>query len=324
MTSTTANRSAWPGYVGIVAAVAAAAYVAHVSSGALKHLLDGQALDWSVLAQSSIDMAYLMALPILGAVLLIEVGVFGWQASPLRGLLKGKSSSHCSDIFYLAADLFGLTAILVVGFSLGLSLLIEAWLDAPRTWKPAADLPIWIAVPILFLVENLLQYWAHRFMHTKLMWPLHAVHHAASEMTVLSTVRHHPLDGFMAGLPVALLGAVLAFSPEAVFVTEMITALFTILLHSRLRLPAWFERHIIAGSRLHSIHHSVDPAHHGKNIGLLPVYDHLFGTFHWGDDSPVVVGVDDPRMDSGRPLRDTWIVFLVWFAGLRQALALKS
>lgn len=324
MTSTVTTRPALLGYVGIIAAVAAAAYVAHVGSGALKRPLDGQVMDWSVLAQSSIDTAYLMALPILGVILLAEVGVFGWRASPLRGLLKGKSSSHRSDVFYLTADLFGLTAILVVGFSLGLSLLFEAWLEAPRTWKPAADLSIWIAVPLLFLTENFLQYWAHRFMHTKLMWPLHAVHHAASEMTVLSTVRHHPLDGFMAGLPVAVLGAVLAFSPEAVFVTEIITATFTVLLHSRLRLPAWFERHIVAGSRLHWIHHSVDPADYGKNLGLLPIYDHLFGTFRWGDGKPVVVGVDDPRMDSGRPLHDTWVVFMVWFTGLRQAWAGKS
>lgn len=323
MTSTVTIRSAWRGYVGIVAAVAAAAYVAHVGSGALRRLVDGQGLDWSVLAQSSIDMAYLMALPILGVVLLAEVCVFGWRASPLHGLLKGKSRSHRSDIFYLAADLFGLTAILVVGFSLGLSLLIEAWLEAPRSWRPAADLPLLIAVPMLFLIENFLQYWAHRFMHTRLMWPLHAVHHAASEMTALSTVRHHPLDGFMAGLPVAVLGAVLAFSPEAVFVTEIITATFTFLLHSRLRLPVWFERYIIAGSRLHSIHHSIDPADYGKNIGLLPLYDHLFGTFRWSD-APVVVGVEDRRMDSGRPLYDTWAVFMMWFAGLRQALTAKS
>jgi sterol desaturase/sphingolipid hydroxylase (fatty acid hydroxylase superfamily) len=311
------------GYAGIIAAVAAAAYVVHVGSGALKRLVDGQALDWSVLAQSSVDTAYLMALPILAVILAAEVCVFGWRVSPLRGLFTGRSKSHRSDVFYLAADLFGLTAILVVGFSLGLSLMIEAWLEVPRTWKPAADLPLWIAVPVLFLVENLLQYWAHRFMHTKLMWPLHAVHHAASEMTALSTVRHHPLDGFMAGLPVAVLGAVLAFSPEAVFVTEIITATFTILLHSRLRLPAWFERYVVAGSRLHWLHHSIDPADYGKNIGLLPLYDHLFGTFRWSD-APVVVGVSDPRMDSGRPLHDTWVVFLVWFAGLRQASVARS
>lgn len=323
MTSTAATRPAWLGYVGIVAAVAAAAYAAHVGSAALRRLLDGQTLDWSVLAQSSIDMAYLMALPILAVVLVAEVCVFGWRASPLNGLLRGQSKSHRSDIFYLAADLFGVTAILVVGFSLGLSLLIEAWLEAPRSWKPAADLPLWLAVPALFLVENFLQYWAHRFMHTKLMWPLHAVHHAASEMTVLSTVRHHPLDGFMAGLPVAVLGALLAFSPQAVFVTEIITATFTILLHSRLRLPAWFERYVIAGSHLHAIHHSIDPADHDKNIGLVPLFDHLFGTFRWGDDASVVVGVSDPRMDSGRPLYDTWVVFLVWFTGLRQAIAVK-
>jgi len=324
MISTAANRPAWLGYAGIVSAVAAVAYVAHVGSGALKRFVDGQALDWGVLAQSSIDTAYLMALPIFGGVLLLEVCVLGWRSSPLRTLVTSRSSSHRSDVFYLAADLFGLTAILVVGFSLGLSLLFEAWLGAPRTWKPAADLPIWFAVPLLFVIENFLQYWAHRFMHTRLMWPLHAVHHAASEMTVLSTVRHHPLDGFMAGLPVAVLGAVMAFSAEAIFITEIITAILTVLLHSRLRMPAWVERYVIAGSRLHWVHHSADPDDHGKNLGMFPLVDRLFGTFRWRDSDPIAVGVDDPRMDSGRPLYDTWVVFVVWFTGLRQAWAVKS
>jgi hypothetical protein len=45
--------------------------------------------------------------------------------------------------------------------------------------------------------------------------------------------------------------------------------------------------------------------------------------FRWSD-APVVVGVSDPRMDSGRPLHDTWVVFLVWFTGLRQAWVAKS
>jgi sterol desaturase/sphingolipid hydroxylase (fatty acid hydroxylase superfamily) len=143
-------------------------------------------------------------------------------------------------------------------------------------------------------------------------------------MTVLSTVRHHPLDGFMAGLPVALLGAVMAFSPEAIFITEIITAVLTILLHSRLRMPAWVERYVIAGSRLHWVHHSADPADYGKNLGMFPLVDRLFGTFRWRDGEPAAVGVGDPRMDSGRPLYDTWVVFLVWLAGLRQVSSVKS
>ncbi|MBX3500012.1 MAG: hypothetical protein KF889_11245 [Alphaproteobacteria bacterium] len=85
MTSTAPPRPVWRGYAGIAAAVAVAAYAAHVGSAALKRLVDGAALDWRVFAQSSIDTAYLMVLPILAAILVVEVCVLGWRASPSAG-----------------------------------------------------------------------------------------------------------------------------------------------------------------------------------------------------------------------------------------------
>jgi hypothetical protein len=62
-------------------------------------------------------------------------------------------------------------------------------------------------------------------MHLPVMWPLHAVHHAAEDMTVLSTSRHHPLDGFIAGLWFALPAALVGFSPVAMAVPLMISGL---------------------------------------------------------------------------------------------------
>jgi sterol desaturase/sphingolipid hydroxylase (fatty acid hydroxylase superfamily) len=51
-------------------------------------------------------------------------------------------------------------------------------------------------------------------IHLPVMWPLHAVHHAAEDMTVLSTSRHHPLDGFIVGLWFALPAALVGFHPS--------------------------------------------------------------------------------------------------------------
>ena len=62
-------------------------------------------------------------------------------------------------------------------------------------------------------------------MHLPVMWPLHAVHHAAEDMTGLSTSRHHPLDGFIAGLWFALPAALVGFSPVAMAVPLMISGL---------------------------------------------------------------------------------------------------
>ncbi len=56
-----------------------------------------------------------------------------------------------------------------------------------------SELPFAAIVVIILLIVDLMSYLAHRFMHA-FLWYYHAVHHAAEEMSWLTTVRLHPVE----------------------------------------------------------------------------------------------------------------------------------
>lgn len=306
----------WWRHLTIIAAVAALAYGVAVVGAALSALNGGGNIDASLLVQwPLIDLAY-WYVPVLLAIFAFEVVHLGWRDSPLCRLLQGTKPSHRSDVFYLATELFGVGPLMVVVASLGISAGIDAVLAEPRSWRPAAGLPILIAALLFFLVESFTTYWSHRFLHTPLMWPFHAIHHAADEMTAVTTTRHHPIDsafgGVTSGVPAALLG----FAPDAIFAAMVASGIATTVLHTRLPILPWFEKYVVAGPRLHGIHHSSDPADHNSNFSLFPLYDRLFGTYRW-HERPLSFGAGDPRFDTGRPLHDMISAYEIWLVGLR-------
>src|SRR5579872_1089921 len=38
--------------------------------------------------------------------------------------------------------------------------------------------PLWLALPVSWVLFDFLGYWVHRAQHTRLWWPLHRVHHS--------------------------------------------------------------------------------------------------------------------------------------------------
>ncbi|MEO0604207.1 MAG: sterol desaturase family protein, partial [Myxococcota bacterium] len=58
----------------------------------------------------------------------------------------------------------------------------EGWL---ATW------PMWAMFGLLFVGDDLTQYWWHRMSHTPWMYPLHRAHHSASYMSVRLVYRNN-------------------------------------------------------------------------------------------------------------------------------------
>lgn len=131
--------------------------------------------------------------------------------------------------------------------------------------------------------------------HVPCLWELHKPHHTAEALTPLTNYRTHPLEsllflnilaltmGAAAGLCAAL------FGPGREATVDGRNALFlafwfTIghLQHTRLWItfPGPLGRLFISPAH-HQLHHSIDPRHHGKNLGsFLAVFDWMFGTLH--------------------------------------------
>jgi len=147
------------------------------------------------------------------------------------------------------------------------------------------------------LLIDLAVYVTHRLQHKiPLLWHFHSVHHSAEVMTPLTLYRMHPIDLVFTGVTVAVFtgicyGGLFYATGEApqqmtVFGLNIVVMLFYVfgynLRHSHVwfAFPQWVS-HILVSPAQHQIHHSSDPKHFDKNMGLIfAFWDWLFGTLY--------------------------------------------
>lgn len=145
-------------------------------------------------------------------------------------------------------------------------------------------LPDWLTIPLTVIVLDLAIYAQHVAFHAvPMLWRLHRMHHADTEIDVTTGARFHPIEILLSLLLkialVILLGApaagVLAFE-----VLLNVTAMFN---HSNVRLPAAIDRLlrlVVVTPDMHRVHHSVVPRETHANFGFnMPWWDRMFGTY---------------------------------------------
>lgn len=141
-----------------------------------------------------------------------------------------------------------------------------------------AHLPAIVQFVVLLILFDFLRYWEHRFEH-RFWWPVHAVHHAPTELHAANSYGH-PLQGvpefFLVSVPFSLVGGV---GIEMAAVLAVAVAFQNLAIHSPMRLHVGGFRRLFVDSRFHRIHHSVEPRHWHRNFGLVfSFWDRLFGT----------------------------------------------
>ena len=255
------------------------------------------------------------------AALILEVVLTGWAACSLRRLLIAPSDSARSDLFYLFLALSGGTAAAATLMSAGLVDAAVTLLDVRSHSGPLVGAPAWIAAPLLYLGMTFFNYWNHRLLHTRGLWRLHAVHHAATEFTIGTAARISPMEAILIAIPQAIPAALLGASPDAILVASMVASFESLWTHSNLRGLAWLERVGISSPQAHKIHHARDARFHDHNFGdLVLIWDQLFGTYIDSRRVPpdLALGVDGlgEAYASRRPLRDLLQVHLDWLKDL--------
>ena len=147
----------------------------------------------------------------------------------------------------------------------------------------------------LFVVDDFLKWLAHTAFHRiPALWEFHKVHHSAEHLNFLTSERFHPVEAVMTsalvvvgigtvnGVFIALAGGKL--TPSTVAGANVLLFAVNIfggvLRHS----PFWLsfgprvERWIISPAQ-HQIHHSENPRHFDKNMGVsLAVWDRMAGS----------------------------------------------
>ncbi|MEO1562271.1 MAG: sterol desaturase family protein [Pseudomonadota bacterium] len=172
------------------------------------------------------------------------------------------------------------------------------------------DWPQWIEWLLVILVLDFLIWLQHVITHkVPILWRLHQVHHADTDMDVTTAIRFHPVE-ILFSMAIKI-GAVYALGPAAwaVILFEILlngTAMFN---HSNISLPRWLDRAlrwVIVTPDMHLVHHSDDRKDHDTNFGFaLSIWDRLFRTYtdqpakgtegvtiglQWQDEAPTRLG----------------------------------
>jgi len=173
---------------------------------------------------------------------------------------------------------------MVIGFMLlATNLLVHklfGWAasDGIRGWFGA--LPFWAGLPLIILVADLVQYWAHRAYHeVPLLWRLHAVHHSAKHMDWMAGSRQHMLETLITRTLVLAPIFTLGFSKEVIDAYIIVVGFQAVFNHANVSVRLGPLRHLIVTPNFHHWHHSQDQEALDKNYAAhFAFLDHLFGT----------------------------------------------
>jgi sterol desaturase/sphingolipid hydroxylase (fatty acid hydroxylase superfamily) len=186
--------------------------------------------------------------------------------------------------------------------------------DAVRRWEDGALADVlgatrpwavvgggWAAIAAATVAEVLLYdlaYWfAHFTMHRiPILWEFHKLHHSAEVLTPMTEWRQHPLELVWFPLSTALvMGSGLALQDQ-VLGTGVVAAQ-VLGANALTTLGVYTILHLRHSPAHHQIHHSTNPAHFDKNLGLfLSVWDWLFGTLYVPErPEPITLGISARR-----------------------------
>ncbi len=203
------------------------------------------------------------------------------------------------DFRFVAVDIL-LYALLYVPILTGINLLaikaigaalsgVAAW-EPPRTWTPVGAVG---AAFLFLLLHDFISYCAHAlYHHVPALWAFHEVHHSAEVLTPATAYRVHPVEligvailnapviGLAAWLYQNLAGPPVQLA--TVFGLSIIGLLGGHLRHSHILFSFGpTVSRIVLSPAQHVIHHSTDPAHWNKNLGIkFAIWDYLFGTLY--------------------------------------------
>lgn len=152
------------------------------------------------------------------------------------------------------------------------------------------------SLAILFLLNEFVYYWFHRWSHTvPFLWATHVNHHSSMKMNFSVAARTPFLNAIyhmLFWVPLPLLG----FHPIDILAVETISFLFAFIQHTTVIPKLGFLEWFLNTPSHHRVHHASNPEYINKNFGnVLIVYDRLFGTFTEEESKPVYGLTHNPK-----------------------------
>ena len=173
---------------------------------------------------------------------------------------------------------------LAVGFILlAVNLLVHrlfGWAAEDGMRAGVQALPFGIALLLIVLVADLVQYGVHRAYHeVPWLWRLHAVHHSVKSMDWLAGSRQHILEVIITRTLVLGPIFVLGFSKPVIDAYILVVGFQAVFNHANVSVRLGPLRHLIVTPNFHHWHHAQDAEAIDKNYAAhFAFIDHLFGT----------------------------------------------
>ena len=139
------------------------------------------------------------------------------------------------------------------------------------------------------------------------MWKFHIIHHSDKNVDVTTGLRHHPGETVFRILFTILGVYVSGASIGMVMLYQSLSVLFAHITHANISLPKNFDRimsYLFVTPNMHKVHHHYKLPLTDSNYGnIFSVWDRIFGTYSYVDDSKsLVYGIDthinDKKIDS--------------------------
>lgn len=258
---------------------------------------------WRVV-EAGVAIALIVASVATGPDRLIAFGAVALLGFGLEGVLERERPTS-RTARSLAVDLthaVGNRLPILAGVQLGLAVLVPVlgWVvpeAVPETW---ASLPIWLALPALFVVTDLFNYGVHRASHeVPVLWRFHRVHHSSRHIDWLATARGHPVDQVLAFVVVTIPAIVVGASTTSGLV---VVALFVypFVCHANISVTGGRLDALLVTPRFHHWHHAAQRRAINRNYGsVLSIWDRIFGTAVDAEDFPPAYGT--PEMPDDLP-----------------------
>lgn len=166
-------------------------------------------------------------------------------------------------------------------------------IEALSYWHSIIEtIPFWSLLILNLIVLDFFNYWAHRFLHNRTIWNVHAWHHSSKVLYWVSGMRTTPVQVMILTIP-SVLSYVFIPVIQVGVISLMIFNFFNQhFLHSCIRIPFAREiEYIFVTPRYHRIHHSSTKCRTDSNYSFIfTFWDRLFGSY----TDPDKVSVDEP------------------------------
>ncbi|HEY2774869.1 MAG TPA: sterol desaturase family protein [Candidatus Binatia bacterium] len=157
---------------------------------------------------------------------------------------------------------------------------------------PLGQLDFAAQVVLAVIVGDVVAYWKHRLLHTRLLWPFHAAHHSSVEVDWWSNERVHPVESAINATTQAVTLVLLGFAPAAIGLAVATRQTYSAFTHANVRLSFGRLGWLFVSPHQHRWHHSDEPAMAARNFAnMFAVLDVLGGTWTVPEAQPQSFGI---------------------------------